>query len=1070
MRLRRPLGAVTVLVTAASSLLGLAAPAAAAPADLIISEYVEGSSNNKAIELYNGTGSAIDLAGYSIQMYFNGAVTPGATVNLTGSVASGDVFVLAHASAAAAILAQADQTSSASFYNGDDAIVLRKGGAVVDSIGQVGTDPGTEWGTGLTSTADNTLRRTAFPDTDPADAFDPAAQWSGFAADTFDGLGSHATGGGDLPAVLTCGGPIVTPQGSAATRDVSATDADDTIVDLAVTGPAGVTRSAFTPATADGGVATATIAVDATLTAGSYPVTVTTTDDDGTTATCGLTLQVTTVLTVGEVQGATTDAEAGKTDRSPLAPASGNGTSSTLHEVRGVITQKSLAKTSAGANQYGFYLQSRLGNTDGNADSSDGIFVFMGGFTTLIGGYEPKVGDEVVVRARVSEYFNMTQLSGASLVRVIESGLDVNNVVAISDTVPPADLDAAYRFWERHEGARMRVRGGSVVTAGRDVFGSTADSEIWLVDKSDPLATRTDPYARRVFRDTHALDNDPSQGFDDGNGQRIMLGTTGVKAKSGNVNELLAPARTFDLLDGDALGAISYSFEKYGVQAEAAAFTAGTDPAANHPVVATNRSEQFAVSTYNVENLYDFRDDPFDGCDFTGNTGCPGVRPPFDYVPATQAEYDAHLQSIAKQIIGDLHSPDLLLIEEAEDQDICTVANGALVCGTTDNADGKADGLQELALAIAANGGPAYDTAYDRDGADARGIVAAFLYRTDRLSLSAPASVLTATPGVEYRAEALPFNAQVSNPKSLNAVLPADVDTSTGKDGNNVYTRAPQVGRFTVAAVPGESETFQLWAVANHFSSTPDGRVGQRREQARYGAQIVKAIQASDPGARVLYGGDLNVFPRPDDPVPGAVTDQLAPLYDAGMKNLWDVLAAENPASAYSYVFQGQAQTLDHIFVTPSLYSDLVRMRAAHVNADYPAEFDGDGIRGVSDHDPQVATFGSRARLSTGDASVLEGNSGTSKLTFTTSVSRPVSEDMTVCAVFVDGTTSWGSDHQSLLSCSTLTAGATSLTFTVNVKGDKRKEADEWMLAIVVGDLRLRYDRMIAVGTILNDD
>ena len=57
-----------------------------------------------------------------------------------------------------------------------------------------------------------------------------------------------------------------------------------------------------------------------------------------------------------------------------------------------------------------------------------------------------------------------------------------------------------------------------------------------------------------------------------------------------------------------------------------------------------------------------------------------------------------------------------MLIQEAEDQDICTVAAGELVCGTTNNADGKPDTLQELALAIAAAGGPAYDAAYDRTG------------------------------------------------------------------------------------------------------------------------------------------------------------------------------------------------------------------------------------------------------------------------------------------------------------------------------------------------------------------
>ena len=51
------------------------APAAAATSDLFISEYVEGSSNNKAIELFNGTGAAVDLAagGYQLQLYFNGS-------------------------------------------------------------------------------------------------------------------------------------------------------------------------------------------------------------------------------------------------------------------------------------------------------------------------------------------------------------------------------------------------------------------------------------------------------------------------------------------------------------------------------------------------------------------------------------------------------------------------------------------------------------------------------------------------------------------------------------------------------------------------------------------------------------------------------------------------------------------------------------------------------------------------------------------------------------------------------------------------------------------------------------
>ena len=146
-------------------------------ANLFFSEYIEGSSNNKALEIYNGTGAAIDLAaqGYVVQTYFNGNNTAGLNINLTGNVPNNDVFVLAQSNASATILAQADQTTSAGWFNGDDAVVLRQGGAsgsVVDAIGQIGVDPGTEWGSGLTSTADNTLRRksSVTGDTNPNDA------------------------------------------------------------------------------------------------------------------------------------------------------------------------------------------------------------------------------------------------------------------------------------------------------------------------------------------------------------------------------------------------------------------------------------------------------------------------------------------------------------------------------------------------------------------------------------------------------------------------------------------------------------------------------------------------------------------------------------------------------------------------------------------------------------------------------------------------------------------------------------------------------------------------------------
>src|SRR5678815_2741347 len=149
------------LVTGAVHMLAMAAPARAATTELFFSEYVEGTSNNKAVEIFNGTGAAVDLAtgGYALQMYFNGSSTAGLAIALTGTVASGDFYVVAQAAASPAILAQADQTNGSGWFNGDDAVVLAKAGVAVDVIGQIGVDPGTEWGSGLTSTADNTLRR-----------------------------------------------------------------------------------------------------------------------------------------------------------------------------------------------------------------------------------------------------------------------------------------------------------------------------------------------------------------------------------------------------------------------------------------------------------------------------------------------------------------------------------------------------------------------------------------------------------------------------------------------------------------------------------------------------------------------------------------------------------------------------------------------------------------------------------------------------------------------------------------------------------------------------------------------
>ena len=185
-------------MVAISSLLALPASA-----DIIISEYVEGGSYNKAIELYNTSNNTIDLSDYTLNIYFNGK-TSASSIALTGTVASQQTYVLAHRDIASS--ASPDFNSTRILFNGDDAITLERNGNVIDSIGTIGQDPGSQWGSGLTSTKDNTMVRNSAVstgDTNPFDYYDPSNEWTGFAKDDLSHLGSHTfdgsndNGGGD---------------------------------------------------------------------------------------------------------------------------------------------------------------------------------------------------------------------------------------------------------------------------------------------------------------------------------------------------------------------------------------------------------------------------------------------------------------------------------------------------------------------------------------------------------------------------------------------------------------------------------------------------------------------------------------------------------------------------------------------------------------------------------------------------------------------------------------------------------------------------------------------------------
>ncbi len=172
----------------AGTVIATTAPAAAADPTtdgLVISEYVEGSSNNKAIEIYNGTGASVSLADLQFRLYSNGrALTdgPNSTYDFPDQdLADGAVFVVANPSYA--LGGTVDETSGAVNFNGDDAFtIVDASGTVVDSFGQAGVR--------VTYGQDVTLRRTDFTrDTEPTDAFDASTQYESFDRDDVSNLG-----------------------------------------------------------------------------------------------------------------------------------------------------------------------------------------------------------------------------------------------------------------------------------------------------------------------------------------------------------------------------------------------------------------------------------------------------------------------------------------------------------------------------------------------------------------------------------------------------------------------------------------------------------------------------------------------------------------------------------------------------------------------------------------------------------------------------------------------------------------------------------------------------------------
>jgi predicted extracellular nuclease len=557
-----------------------------------------------------------------------------------------------------------------------------------------------------------------------------------------------------------------------------------------------------------------------------------------------------------------------------------------------------------GTRSNGFYLQEEDIDADIDPATSEGIFVFTGS------GHGRAVGDKVTVDGTVTEFrpggsngtnnLTITQISNPGrVVTFVSAGnpLPAATVIGAGGRVPPTtiiDDDTT----------------GSVEVAGQTTFDPANDG----IDFYESLE------GMRV-QINNAVAVGPTNDFgeipvlaDNGAGAGTRTARGGIVIQPGDFN----PERVIldDAIIGNAnmpkvsvgttfpgavLGVLDYDFGNFKFLVTTnpvATNTAGVVVKETTPI--TVGANQFTVATFNVENLH------------PGNP---------------QSKFDA----LAGIIVNNLRSPDIIAVEEVQDN------NGA----TNDTVVDATATYNALIAAISGAGGPTYQFAQlnptdDQDGGEPGGnIRVGFLYRTDRgvAFVSRPGG--TATAAVDVVAGA-------NGPELTQS--PGRIDPTNSAFNSS---RKPLVGEFTFNGQ-------KLFLIGNHFNSKggdqplfgrfqPPTRSSevQRKQQAQIVRAFVDDILAIDPDANVIVLGDINDF---------QFSEVLTILEGSGATRLHTLIESLPVEEQYSYVFDGNSQTLDHILISPNLFANAAfAFDVVHVNAEFNPQ--------TSDHDPQLARF-----------------------------------------------------------------------------------------------------------------
>jgi predicted extracellular nuclease len=550
----------------------------------------------------------------------------------------------------------------------------------------------------------------------------------------------------------------------------------------------------------------------------------------------------------------------------------------------------------------GFYIQAPDGLGDGDPATSDGLFVF-----TTAGSAKPAIGDAVRVTGVVSEFQPappsppLTELAGGPVFAVVAQGQPLPAAATLrpEDTPPGGGGEQL----ERYEG--MRVSADLMVIAPTE--GTVIESDAAGVSNG-----RFHAVIQGLARPVREPGLDPASpalaGLPccvprfDGNPERLRV-DSGAQTGSARL-DVAAGQHILGLT-----GVLDYAFGSYTVLPDpGSGLVVGTQAATPVPIASAG---EFTVGSANLERFFDEIDD----------------RDRDDPV-LTPVAVNTRLQKASLMVRSVLRSPDILGVVEVENLSI----------------------LQRLAARInadeaAATGVDPMYVALLEEGNDIGGIDSGFLVKTSRvdiLGLEQAGKDTTYTPPGQAPGSPLPL---------LN-------------------DRPPLI---LTAAVRGPGGTpLPVTVIVNHLRSLsgvdgPDGeRIRAKRlAQAEFLASLIQARQATE---RIVSVGDYNAFefndglvdvigtvmgrPAPADQVALAGSDLVSP----DLINLGDAL---DPLDRYSFVFDGNAQALDHILVNTLAFERFTRLAFGRSNADFPESLRADPTRPerVSDHDAVVAYF-----------------------------------------------------------------------------------------------------------------